>query len=95
MSEIFISSSGGASALARKLARDLEKLGFQTFLPIRDIAAGALYPQILARISRADAFLVLVESKPERSAALEQEWFAILNEASDSTQSKKDSDCSW
>lgn len=86
MPEVFISSSSGTSAVAHKLAKGLESRGFGTYLPIRDFAPGAQYPQIAERTFRADAFLVVVGPKPERSVTLEQEWFAILNQASDLTK---------
>jgi len=89
MPEIFISSSNGTSSLALRLAKDLEKQGFHTFLPARDLREGADYPQIVEGVSRSDAFLVLVESNPKRSTTQEREWFAVLNEASDLTKNKK------
>ncbi|HXB74213.1 MAG TPA: toll/interleukin-1 receptor domain-containing protein [Candidatus Acidoferrales bacterium] len=89
MPEIFISSSNGTSSLALRLAKDLEKQGFHTFLPTRDLQGGADYPQIFERVSRSDAFLVLVDSNPKRSTTQEREWFAVLNEASDLTKNKK------
>jgi hypothetical protein len=89
MSEIFISTSTETSGLARRLAEDLEKQGFHTFLPVRDPQGGADYPQIVKDVSQSDAFLVLVESNPKRSTMQEREWFAVLNEASDLTKNKK------
>ena len=83
MPEIFISSSAATANVAEKLAADLETKGFQTFMPIRDLQAGADYPQIATRVSRSDGFIVLVESHPKRSTMQEREWLAVLDEASD------------
>lgn len=89
MPEIFISSSTETASLARRLAKDLENKGFQTFVPTRDLANGADYPHIAEHVSKSVAFLVLVESNPKRSTTLEREWFAVLNEASDLSKNKK------
>jgi hypothetical protein len=90
MPEVFISSSKQASGLARRLAEDLQSEGFSTFVPVLDIQPDAApYPQIVRQASQSDAFLVLVESNPKRSPALEQQWFAVLNEASGYKKGKK------
>jgi hypothetical protein len=83
MREIFISSSIATASTAQKLAAELDAKGFHTFLPIRDLAAGEDFAtQIAQRVSRSDAFVVLVESH-KRSAMQEREWLAVLDEASD------------
>ena len=89
MPRIFLSSPIGKSSVTRKLARDLEARGFETFVPARDFQEGADYSQITMAISQSDSFLVLVESNPKRSEAQEREWFAVLNEASDLKKGKR------
>jgi hypothetical protein len=90
MAKVFISSPDERAALARKLARDLEARGFETFLTTRDLKAFENFHAALGTaVSASDAFVVLVDPRLKRSQSLEREWIAILDEASDLKKSKR------
>jgi hypothetical protein len=80
MIRVYISSTKDVVSIAQKLAESLRARDFWVLLPARDTAF------LLPQIRDADAFLVLIGPKFERSTQLESEWVTILEETSGLTK---------
>lgn len=74
MPRIFVSHSSADELHARRVAKELEGLGAQVWLAVRDLPGGSLYAaQIPVEMDGADAVVVLLSHFAVRSAHVDRE----------------------
>jgi hypothetical protein len=82
---VYISAGKSTVRIANSLSKALLGKGFDV-VPRAEPGEDAQASKMLPLIRGADAFIVLVGERDERSEWLEREWFEILEQASDRTK---------
>ena len=77
---IYISAGKSTARIANSLSKALLGKGFAVVAPVES------GEDVRPLIRDADAFIVLVGERDERSEWLEREWFEVLEQASDRTK---------